>query len=161
MECWAESVQQQTDSSQDPRSSMPWSAKTYLSFSCESTPKTTQSRFAKRLVAACALWKDAPSLKEAAPSAITLRLDRAAPLSVYAVYLASNDNDLKEHLLQYVEKWRHTKTSITGHDLRASGLSPGPHYAKILQTLRAAWLDGEIVNEQEENKLFQKLVREQ
>jgi tRNA nucleotidyltransferase (CCA-adding enzyme) len=55
--------------------------------------------------------------------------------------------------------WRKVIPSITGHDLRARGLPPGPQYARILSQLRAAWLDGEIHTVEEEKEMVERLLR--
>jgi len=43
--------------------------------------------------------------------------------------------------------------------LKKRGLKPGPKYAEILRRLRAAWLDGEVKTEEEEEKLLSNLIR--
>ena len=65
----------------------------------------------------------------------------------------------KEQALQdYLAKWQHTKPHTTGDDLKQHGLEPGPKYGEILRQLRAAWLDGEVGNEEEELKLLDTLL---
>ena len=48
--------------------------------------------------------------------------------------------------------------STTGDDLKARGLAPGPRYGEILTKLRAAWLDGEVKNNNEEEELLNTLL---
>ena len=71
-------------------------------------------------------------------------------MSIYAVWLITNETALKDFLV----KWRHIKANITGDDLIARGIPTGPRYKEILTRLRAAWLDGEVKNEKEEKELL-------
>jgi tRNA nucleotidyltransferase (CCA-adding enzyme) len=49
---------------------------------------------------------------------------------------------------------------VDGHDLRERGLPPGPHYRSILNTLRAAWVDGRVKTKAEEQSLLAALIQE-
>lgn len=100
--------------------------------------------------AASALNQDLPSFKDWKPSQWTFHLDELPSLSVYAVYLAKNEPALRDYLVA----WQRVKPKTTGDDLKARGLEPGPKYAEILRRLRAAWLDGELISEEEEKKLL-------
>jgi tRNA nucleotidyltransferase/poly(A) polymerase len=42
--------------------------------------------------------------------------------------------------------------------LKKRGIPPGPKYTEILRRLRAAWLDGEVKNEEQEKALLNKLL---
>lgn len=48
---------------------------------------------------------------------------------------------------------------ITGDDLRAAGISPGPEYQRLLEAVRRAQLDGEIANSEEAIALGVRLWR--
>jgi tRNA nucleotidyltransferase (CCA-adding enzyme) len=50
--------------------------------------------------------------------------------------------------------------SISGDDLKAYGLPPGPAYRQILQKLRTARLDGRISTDIDEQKLLEQLLKE-
>jgi tRNA nucleotidyltransferase/poly(A) polymerase len=114
--------------------------------------------FSSALSQACAsiiqLKKDLPALKESKPSEWTFRLEKVPPLAIYILWLVSKESALKEFLL----KWRYVRSTITGSDLKARGLAPSPRYGEILTKLRAAWLDGEVKNEQEEEELLTSLL---
>jgi tRNA nucleotidyltransferase (CCA-adding enzyme) len=110
------------------------------------------------ILAACHLWRVLPSLVTANPSQITTRLDDVPPLALYAAYLASDDSQLQNILFTYASQWQHVKATIDGHDLRALGLPTGPVYRQILKTLRDAWLDGKINNEEEERIFLERLL---
>jgi tRNA nucleotidyltransferase (CCA-adding enzyme) len=62
---------------------------------------------------------------------------------------------LKRHLLTYVKN-RTVKTALTGLDLQAMGLKPGPQYKTILGKLLDARIDGMITTEAEERAFVQK-----
>ena len=54
---------------------------------------------------------------------------------------------VNEWLDRYMAEWRHVRPTLTGDDLRALGLPPGPLYTRILDALLAARLDGEVTDE--------------
>lgn len=62
---------------------------------------------------------------------------------------------LKQHLVAYVKN-RAIKTALTGWDLQAMGLQPGPQYKTILEKLLDARIDGMIATEAEERAFVQK-----
>jgi tRNA nucleotidyltransferase (CCA-adding enzyme) len=62
---------------------------------------------------------------------------------------------LKRHLVAYVKN-RAIKTALTGRDLQAMGLKPGPQYKTILGKLLDARIDGTITTEAEERAFVQK-----
>ena len=103
------------------------------------------------------LWQDLPKLREALPSQIVARLEDVPLLSLYAVYLASDDEILRSRLSDFVSRWRYVAPQTTGLDLRARGLPAGPRYRQILDRLRAAWLDGEVATPEQERELLDKL----
>jgi tRNA nucleotidyltransferase (CCA-adding enzyme) len=104
------------------------------------------------------LWHDISSLKVAKPSKIVTRLDEILPLAVYANYLATQDEQVRKFIWEYVSNWRQVIPQTDGHILRQLGLPPGPIYRQILRTLRNAWLDGKIVSPEEEESLLEKLL---
>jgi tRNA nucleotidyltransferase (CCA-adding enzyme) len=62
---------------------------------------------------------------------------------------------LKRHLVAYVKN-REIRTVLTGRDLQAMGLQPGPQYKIILGQLLDARIDGMITTEAEERAFVQK-----
>lgn len=101
-------------------------------------------------LSAIQLKKDLPSFQDAKPSAWTFHLERFPLLSIYALWLTTKEFALSEFLV----KWQHVKPNITGDDLKARGIPTGPRYKEILSKLRAAWLDGEVKNEKEEQEFL-------
>ena len=128
-------------------------------------PEDVASALAKRLDFTAALTKtilsatrlthDLPAWKPSKPSEWTERLDKHSPLAIYAVYLIQR----KQQLADYLKTWRNIKPTLTGEDLKKFGLSPGPAYKRILSSLRAAWLDGEVKNKRDEDKLLKNLIK--
>jgi tRNA nucleotidyltransferase (CCA-adding enzyme) len=110
--------------------------------------------------AAIGLWNDLPRLAGRLPSQATARLDETPALARYAVYLAVSDPALRSILEQYIQTWQKIMPSIDGHALHKVGLRPGPQYRSILSELRAAWLDGNVVNGEQEKALLDKLLVE-
>lgn len=62
---------------------------------------------------------------------------------------------LKRHLVAYVKN-KAIKTALTGRDLQAMGLQPGPQYKTILGKLLDARIDGMITTEADERAFVQK-----
>ena len=112
------------------------------------------SELTEASLAVVQLKKELTSLADAKPSKWTLRLEKLPLIAVYALWLVSNEPALKEFLVN----WRHIKATITGDDLKARGIPTGPRYKKILSQLRAAWLDGKVKNDKEEEELLNTLI---
>jgi tRNA nucleotidyltransferase (CCA-adding enzyme) len=110
------------------------------------------------ILAASALWQDRGTLLDTLPSRVVARLDGVPLLALYAVFLATDNAVLQETINKYVGKWRTVTPTISGHDLQAHGLPPGPAYRYILTALRVAWLDGRVASEVEERQLLKKLL---
>jgi tRNA nucleotidyltransferase (CCA-adding enzyme) len=107
----------------------------------------------KSVQAASALLAKLPSMVAWKPSQWTFYLEELPSTSVYAVYLMRMEPALRDYLVI----WRKVKPNINGNDLKQRGLPPGPRFADILRQLRAAWLDGEVQNREEEIKLLEKM----
>jgi tRNA nucleotidyltransferase (CCA-adding enzyme) len=110
---------------------------------------------AKSASAASILLSELPSFVGWRPSQWTFYLEEIPSIAIYAVYLMRKEPALREYLVH----WRNIKPRTTGDKLKERGLEPGPLFAEILQQLRAAWLDGEIHNTDEEKILLDKLIQ--
>jgi tRNA nucleotidyltransferase (CCA-adding enzyme) len=66
---------------------------------------------------------------------------------------------LKRHLVAYVKN-RAIKTALTGRDLQAMGLQPGPQYKTILKKLLDERIDGVVTTEAEERVFVRKWLGE-
>jgi tRNA nucleotidyltransferase (CCA-adding enzyme) len=100
------------------------------------------------------------ALPDLLPSKITTRLEPVPPLAIYACFISTEDEPVRECLKNYIVRWQHIHPVTDGHALQAIGLPPGPQYARILDSLRAAWLDGEINSVEEEKELLEKITKE-
>jgi tRNA nucleotidyltransferase (CCA-adding enzyme) len=104
------------------------------------------------------LFQQSPDLRGAQASKLTEMLIGVPALSIYAVYLASDDALVKEQLFRYITTLQGIKPTVSGDDLRARGLPPGPQYRRILDELRKAWLDGKVSRREDELELLEKLI---
>lgn len=93
------------------------------------------------------------------PSQCVELLEGYSLRALETIYPILADEDIKNKISKYLSEWRHVKPKTTGHDLKKRGLKPGPNYAELLRRLRAAWLDGEVKTEEEEEKLLSNLIR--
>ena len=109
----------------------------------------------KSTLSASNLLKELPSFVSWRPSQWTFYLEQMPSIAVHAVYLLRKEPALREYLVH----WRNVKPRTTGNDLKERGLEPGPKFATVLQQLRAAWLDGDITNADEEKALLAKLLQ--
>ncbi len=97
---------------------------------------------------------------EARPSQLSRLLAVAPESAVQAAWLLCIDEPLaRERLANYMLRWRYQGASITGKELKAMGLKPGPSYRRILGRLRDAWIDGEIRNQSDERVLLECLLQ--
>ena len=112
----------------------------------------------KSLHSASALLQTVDSLVGSRPSEWVSRLDDATLPAIAAAHLLSRNIQVQDALSIYLKTWRHVKPATTGNDLKTRGLMPGPKYREILSRLRAAWLDGEVKDNQQEINLLERLL---
>lgn len=112
----------------------------------------------KHALSASSLFAKLSSLVDATPSQCVDLLEKNPDLSVEAVRLCAPRGKARTKLGKYLSEWKTIMPHATGETLKALGLSPGPAYKRILSSLRAAWLDGEVRNEAEEKKLLKDLI---
>jgi tRNA nucleotidyltransferase (CCA-adding enzyme) len=93
------------------------------------------------------------------PSEVAELLEGYSVKALEVLSSAAQDAGIKDILTHYLSEWWHVKPKTTGHDLKKRGIPPGPKYAEVLRRLRAAWLDGEVKNEEEEKNLLDTLLR--
>lgn len=106
------------------------------------------------------ILKDSPQLALSSPSKLTLVLEKIPLYGVFALYCLSDDPSFLEKLNLYATRWRFVSPGVDGNTLHARGIPPGPNYARILSSIRAAWLDGRISSSAEEIELLTKLLEE-
>ncbi len=91
----------------------------------------------------------------------TVRLLSGLSDETLVFLLAKNKSEsAKRQLSMFLSTYRDVKPSLTGKDLKALGLKPGPRYRAILSRLMEARLDGEVNDEREERELVKRLVEE-
>jgi len=70
----------------------------------------------------------------------------------------SKGETVKRQVSAFLTTYQHVKPILTGADLKARGLKPGPQFKKILDRLLDARLNEEIKTESEEQEFVSKLV---
>jgi tRNA nucleotidyltransferase (CCA-adding enzyme) len=84
-------------------------------------------------------------------SALTARMESAEELALAAVLLAHVAEPAVTRAVEsYLTRWRHVRPKTDGRVLLELGVPPGPVYRRLLERLRAGWLDGEITSEEQE-----------
>ncbi len=93
------------------------------------------------------------------PSRVTRILDAFPEAALQAGWLLSPENPaVQGKIAAYASNWRQRRPTISGDDLKALGLAPGPRYRKLLDRLRFAWIDGEVSSAKEEAALLRQLL---
>jgi len=95
------------------------------------------------------------------PPAELYRMLAGLSLATVLFLLAKTKSDsVKRQLSAYLSAYQHVKPVVTGTDLKALGLKPGPIYKRILERLRDARLNGEVKTDADERQLAARLVSE-
>jgi tRNA nucleotidyltransferase (CCA-adding enzyme) len=71
---------------------------------------------------------------------------------------ASDSWLVRQRLDQYQRRLQYVRPVLTGEDLRCLGIPPGRVYQRILDSLRTAYLDGQIGTRAEEEALVTSLL---
>jgi len=74
------------------------------------------------------------------------------------LWVATGIPVVRRRLEQFQTHLRYVSPHTDGHKLRALGLKPGPIYREILEKLRDARLDGDIVSDEDEEALVKTLL---
>ena len=64
------------------------------------------------------------------------------------------------HIEDFLGAYHAVRCSLSGHDLKALGVAPGPEYQRILRGLLDAKLDGAVCTREEEIKAVSKMIKE-
>ena len=70
----------------------------------------------------------------------------------------SKGESVKRQVSAFLITYQHVKPALTGDDLKAMGLKPGPHFKNVLDRLLDARLNGEVKTETEEKALVGRLL---
>jgi tRNA nucleotidyltransferase (CCA-adding enzyme) len=105
------------------------------------------------------LRKVLPRLKKVGQVSAICHLLKQYPARVLALgWIIIDDEGAREKLFRYQTQWRLVKTELTGHDLKAIGLEPGPLFGRLLGEIRDARLDGKVRTKEDEENLLQQLL---
>jgi tRNA nucleotidyltransferase (CCA-adding enzyme) len=90
------------------------------------------------------------------PSQLQSRLDQFTSEALLVGWLAFQDETARAQLAQFQRELRGVESIIDGHYLRREfNLRPGPLFRRILDLLRAARLDGQVITLAEEHALVE------
>ena len=93
------------------------------------------------------------------PSRVAQILDGIPELALQACWLFSAEKPIVQaRIAAYASDWRGRRPKISGNDLKAMGVAPGPRYRRLLDRLRCAWIDGEIHSAEDEAALLRQLL---
>jgi len=117
-----------------------------------------KSDLQRTLTAANQIWHNKFSLSHLTPGKFCQTLEKYPPLAIYSNWITEDNNDLREKFESFISQWRLISPKTTGDDLKKYGIPPGPIYRSILQKLRIAWIDKEIIDKEQEKKLLKKIL---
>lgn len=106
------------------------------------------------------LCKKMNQLEEKKPSEITFLLEPYSQIVIYCVSLITKSEKQKKILEKFATEWRWIEPKTNGEILKSFGLEPSPVFKIILGKLKAAWINGEIKNVEEEKRLLKSLLNE-
>ncbi len=93
------------------------------------------------------------------PSQVARILDEFSDTNLQVGWLlAAERTAVQSKIAAYASDWRNRRPTISGSDLKAMGIAPGPRYRQILDRLRFAWIDGDVRSVEDETALLQKLL---
>jgi tRNA nucleotidyltransferase (CCA-adding enzyme) len=104
------------------------------------------------------LWACCSQLNGSKPSQVVAILDGCSPVLLYAIARLCPDPLVAKAIERYRHEWHAIHPLTDGRALQKVGLKPGPHFGRLLDRLRAAWLDGEIHSAAEELQLLDVLI---
>ncbi|GAB4472898.1 MAG: CBS domain-containing protein [Anaerolineae bacterium] len=94
------------------------------------------------------------------PRQVDRLLSRADDQVLLVSWAAAPTAQARERIVEYATRLRHIRPTITGEDLIARGLKPGPHFKDILERLRGARLNGVVASDEEERALLERILNE-
>ena len=103
-------------------------------------------------------WKDAKADQPGRLSSLAANL-RHLPLEGLLFLMArAGREEVRKAVSTYVTRLRHLKADVSGQDLKDIGLKPGPDFARILDALLAAKIDGVAECREEQLDLARQLA---
>lgn len=101
-------------------------------------------------------WK----YEDGSRSGLYFILESLALEGILFIMARTKEEELRKHISLHLTKLSHEELEITGEDLIAMGLEPGPHFSEILRTVLAAKLDGHAPTLLAELGYAERLVRQ-
>lgn len=98
-----------------------------------------------------------PPLK---PSAVVHLLQDMPDEALVAMMAQSSSEQVKRQVSAFLTSYQYVRPVLTGVELKAMGLKPGPQFKKILDRLLDARLNGEVKSETEERELVARLIKQ-
>jgi tRNA nucleotidyltransferase (CCA-adding enzyme) len=97
--------------------------------------------------------------EEQPPSAVVDLLEPLGEVGWLVAWAAAPNALARDNITQFARAWRFVRPMVGGREIQSlTGLKPGPAYSVLLRRLRQAWLDGEIVSQEEELTLLHELA---
>lgn len=84
------------------------------------------------------------------PSSIYKRLEPLTYEVILLAYLKSKSKTVRARIIDFFSHYDEIKISVSGEDIRKLGVSPGPHFKRLLEDVLAAKIDGRLKNKREE-----------
>jgi tRNA nucleotidyltransferase (CCA-adding enzyme) len=91
------------------------------------------------------------------PSEVYHLLSGLSDETLLLLMAKSKGDTVKRHVSAFFTTYQHVKPVLTGSDLKAMGLKPGPKFKQVLEQLLDAHLNGEAKTEAEERQLAEKM----
>jgi tRNA nucleotidyltransferase (CCA-adding enzyme) len=112
------------------------------------------------IIDAIEVGQELPGLIDTArPSQLVGVLEGRDEKGLAAAWLCLGEGaEARSAIERYLKEWRDLEPHADGNRLRELGLPPGPAYRRILETLRKAWLNGELKDKEGEEQLLVELV---
>jgi tRNA nucleotidyltransferase (CCA-adding enzyme) len=98
--------------------------------------------------------------QERRPSDVVETLDGLTENALIAAWTMAPTRQARDFVVAYIRQWRHVHPSLTGNDLIAMGLKPGPMFGKLLRYLRRAKLDEGFISGEQERTYLDQLIRQ-
>ncbi len=114
--------------------------------------------FTEAIQKAVPIWQERDTLESLSASQFYRQVNGFPAIAGYALSLLTKKSIFKEKLAQYFTRWRFITPATDGNRLKEMGLQPGPQYSEIIERLRAAWIEGEVTSNAEEERLLQQLL---
>jgi len=98
---------------------------------------------------------------DAPPSEVVAGLEKLPEPFWIALAAGNSDNSpQRKHIKDFLTKYRHVSTEISGDDLITEGFTPGPAFSSAIDAVKRARLDGKIKSREEELELARKVISE-